>query len=367
MESGQEGGSPPALAPPSAPPAAAAAGFEHPVLRATRPLAALGLVALLTGRVLAPALEHVGVASRALVLAVGLAGAVTTQVFAVAAMMIAILSVLAASRSRLPFGVRVAALVIGSFAVLPTLWALHEPVPDLSAALVAASASLLALLATPTALRAPFARAPGLVIGLVALGGLVRLGAVALAYQSAGESHRHLAAVAATIAMVAFFCDAAAIAVALAWVSTRGKTLTNPATLTVLALALVCTRLALGGQSNYGNGVELLFWRAASHLLSRPDAALPLALRVFVSFLAPLVAIAALFARGTLVPLGAGVALALAARGAVEMPPCALMLLIGALAAAFTASDARALWASLARSVPVSSHPTHPSESKRSS
>ncbi len=63
-----------------------------------------------------------------------------------------------------------------------------------------------------------------------------------------------------------------------------------------------------------------------------------------------LAAVAALLARGAVAPLGAAVALALAARGAVEMPPCALMLLVGALAAARTARDERALWASLARS-----------------
>jgi hypothetical protein len=325
------------------------------VLRVSQPLAALGLVALLTGRVFAPALEGVDVGMGGLVYGLGVTGAVTSQIFAFCAMMIAILTVLAVSRSGLPLGVRVAALSLGGFAVLPTIWALTQPVPDVSAALIAGSAALLALVTTPTVLRAPFARPVGLVIGLIALGELVRLGAVGLAYQSHVPHYRHLAGVAGAIATVAFVCEAAAVAIALVWVSShsRRRQITSPATLAILAIALVCTRLALAGQNNDGHGIGLLLWRAVSHLLSRPDAALPLALRMFVAFLAPLVAIAAIFARGTLAPLGAAVAMALAAQGAVEMPPCALMLMIGALVAALTAKDGRALWATLARTVPL--------------
>ncbi len=131
------------------------------------------------------------------------------------------------------------------------------------------------------------------------------------------------------------------------WISSRGKKLTSPATLVILALALFFTRQALAGQSSDAHGLDLLCWRAAVRLLDRPDAALPLGFRIFVAFLAPLVALAALLTRGALVPIGAAVALALAARGAAEMPPCALMLIIGALAVALTARDGRALWASL--------------------
>ncbi len=351
-----DGGSSPEAPPSSeAPTSIDALGLQHPVLRVSQPLAALGLVALLTGRVFAPALEGVDVGMGGLVYGLGVTGAVTSQIFAFCAMMIAILTVLAVSRSGLPLGVRVAALSLGGFAVLPTIWALTQPVPDVSAALIAGSAALLALVTTPTVLRAPFARPVGLVIGLIALGELVRLGAVGLAYQSHVPHYRHLAGVAGAIATVAFVCEAAAVAIALVWVSShsRRRQITSPATLAILAIALVCTRLALAGQNNDGHGIGLLLWRAVSHLLSRPDAALPLALRMFVAFLAPLVAIAAIFARGTLAPLGAAVAMALAAQGAVEMPPCALMLMIGALVAALTAKDGRALWATLARTVPL--------------
>jgi hypothetical protein len=295
----------------------------------------------------------VSVSMGRLVHSVALVGDVSSQIFAFMGMMTAVIAVLAASRSRLPLGVRLVALTLGGFAVLPTVWALHEPVNHLSAALVAASASLVALVAVPSALRAPFARVPGVVIGLVALGGLVRLGAVAFAFQAGEPRFGYLAAPAREIATVAFFCDAIAVAIALVRVSPRRTArLTSPVTLVILAIALVCTRQALAGKD--GDGLDLLFWRAAMHLRSMPEAALPLGFRIFVSFLAPLVAVAALFTRDASIPhaapLGAAVALALAARGAVEMPPCALMLIVAALGAALAAGDGRGLWAAIDQS-----------------
>jgi len=278
---------------------------------------------------------------------VGFAGAVASQVFAFAAMVLAIVAVLAASRSRLPIGLRIAALTLGGFAVLPTVWALHQQVPELTAGLVAVSASVLALAAVPTALRAPYARAAGLVIGLVALGSLVRLLSVWLAFDAAGAHGAYLGSLARAVATAGLLCDAGAIGVALAWIATRSGKLTSPPTLIAFAVALFLTREALGGQSGDARPFELFAWRAAEHLMSRPDAVLPLALRVFVAFLAPLVAVAALLARGVLAPLGAAIALALVARGAVEMPPSALMLLVGALGAALTARDGRGLWAAI--------------------
>ncbi len=352
-----DGGSAP-QPPVTDPPASHPASPGPPPLGLMTPLAALGLLALFTGRVLAPALKGVSVGTGKLVYAVALTGDVSSQICAFLGMMAAIVIVLAASRSRLPVVVRLAALGLGGFAVLPTVWALHEPVNHLSAALVGVSASLLALLAVPSALRAPFARAPGVVIGLVALGGLVRLGAVALAFQSSEPRFGHLAAAAREVATGAFLCDAVAVAVALAWVSSRRGSpgrersrLTSPVTLVVLALALVCTRQALAGQPYDAHGIDVLFWRAAANLRNQPEAGLPQGFRVFVSFLAPLVAVAALRVRDPLAaPFGAAVALALASRGAVEMPPCALMLIVGALGAALIASDGRGVWAAIDRS-----------------
>jgi hypothetical protein len=170
---------------------------------------------------------------------------------------------------------------------------------------------------------------------------------VGIAFQSSVPRFGNLVPVARGVSAAALLCDAAAIAVAMVWIASRGKRLTSPAGLAILVLALFVTRHALAGQAPDAHGLDLLCWRAAGRLMSRPDASLPLVLRIFVAVLAPLAAVGALFSRGALAPLGAGVAFALAARGAVEMPPCALMLMVGAIGVALTAHDGRTLWASL--------------------
>ena len=337
------------------PPSSASVGLELPVLEAMRPLAAVGVLAMVLGRALAPALAGSGVGMSGLIHGVGLAGAVASQIFALVAMMVAILAVLAASRSRLPLAVRVGALTLGGFAILPTVWALHQPVPDLSAALVGGSAALLALAATPSALRSPFARGPAIVVGLVALGGLVRLGAVALAIQAAVPGWSRLAPVANVAATAAFLSDTLALAVAVGWIAARSRRLSSPSSMVLLALALLCTRQALAGRADDLRPLDVMLWRAAARLTSRPDPALPIAFQVFVAFLGPIVAASALLARSTsgpLAPVGAAVALALCARGSVEMPPCALMLMVAAVGLALSAHEGRGVWAAITRAGP---------------
>jgi hypothetical protein len=333
------------------PSSASASGLELPVLESMRPLAAFAVLATVLGRALAKALTGSGVGGSRLVEKVVEAGAVASQIFALAAMMLAILTVMAAARSRLPLGVRLGALTLGGFAILPTVWALHEPVPDLSAVLVGGSASLLALVATPSALRAPFARGPALVLGLVALGSVVRLGAVALVLRSTQPPW--LAPLLNVASTAAFLADTLALAAAIGWIAARSRRLTSPASMVLLALALLCTRQALAGRGDDLRPLDVMLWRVAQRLTSRPDPAFPLAFQVFVAFLGPMVASAALLARGALGPLGAAVALALCARGSVEMPPCALMLMIAALGLALAAGDGRGLWAAIGGASPA--------------
>jgi hypothetical protein len=317
------------------------------VIRALRPMAIFAVAAVLGGRALAPALAGAGVGLGRVVYVAGLAGAVASQVFAFMAMLLAVLTVFAAARSRLPLPARLGAITLGGFAILPTIWAVHQPVPDLSAALVGGGAALVALLAAPTALRAPFSRGPALVVVLVAVGGLVRLGGVALAFQAAAQGWSRLAPFARALSTAAFLADTLALGVAVAWIAARSKRLTSPGSVVVLALALLCTRQALAGRADGVHALDVLLWRVAARLTTRPDPAVPVAFQLFVAFLGPLVAAWALLARGTLAPLGAAVALALCAHGALEMPPSALMLLIGGLGLALAAHEGRGLWASL--------------------
>jgi hypothetical protein len=322
-------------------------GLDVPVVRALPATALFAVVTLLVGRAFAPSLAGAGVGLGRLVHRVGMAGDIVSQIFAFAAMMMAVLAVVAAARSRLPVATRLGAITLGGFAILPTLWAVHQPVPELSAALVGGSAAVLALLSAPSALRAPFARGPGLVVILVALGGLIRLGSVGVAFQAALQGGARLAPFARALATAGFFADVLAIAAAVAWLAARSRRPASAGSVAVLAVALFCTRQALAGRADDIHPLDIVLWQAATRLTTRPEPAVPLAFQIFVAFLGPAVAAWAVATRAVLAPLGAAVALALCAHGAVEMPPSALMLMIGALGLALTANDGRGMWASL--------------------
>lgn len=327
------------------PPSTITTGGGDYVIHALRPLAIFAVVAVLAGRALAPALAGAGVGLGWLVLPVGRFGAIISQVFAFTAMMLTLLTVVVVARSRLPLAARLGAITLGGFAVLPTVWAVQHPVPELSAALVGGSAATLSLLASPTALRAPFARAAGLVIALVAVAGLLRLGAVGLAIKAAAQGGARLAPYARAVATAAFLADVLAIASAIGWIGSRGKRLTSPASIAVLGIALVCTRQAMSGRAEGIHPLDIVLWQSAQRLATRPEPALPVAFQIFIAFLGPLVALWAIFARGAVAPIGAAIALALCAHGALEMPPSALMLMMAALGLALTAHGGRGLWA----------------------
>jgi hypothetical protein len=335
------------------------ADLEGTVLAALPLLAGLGLAALLLGRVLGPAIAGVFVGANGLVQGVGKTGDVASQVFAFAAMLAAVVTVLAVARSRLPLAVRFGAISLGGVGVLTTLWALHEPVPAASAGLVSACAAVVALLAAGSAIRAPFARAPAVVVGLVALGALVRLASVGLAIEADADRAPRLAGIAGGCATAAFAADGLAVAIAVAWVAgarrragAEGPRLVNGWTIVPLGLAMIGAWYARIGQGAEPPPAALLVWRAALRLLTLPDPSVSTSLRVFFAFLAPLMAAAALLARGAVPALGAAVALALLARGSVEMPPCALMLMIGSLGLGLAAHEGRGLWAALPRRAP---------------
>jgi hypothetical protein len=326
-----------------APPSSTLA-LSRPVSRAVFPLGIFAVVAVLVGRTFAPSTLGVIAGANKLVDVVVKLGAIVSQVFAVAAMMAAVLSIFAAARSRLPLAARLGAIALGGFAVLPTVWAVHQPVPELSAALLGASAALVALLSAPTARHAPFARAASAVVTLVAMGGLLRLGAVALALRGAFQQ----AALVRVLATAGFLADAAAVAAAIGAIAARNRRLTSPGSIAVLGLALVTTRPALNGAAGSLHPADVFFWNAAKILTTRPVPAIPLGFQIFVAFLAPLVAVWSLASRDAVAPIAGAVALALCAHGAVEMPPSALMLIVAGLGLALTAHDGRSLWASLA-------------------
>lgn len=342
-----------------------------PVLRLVTPLAALAVATLILGRAVAPAAQGIRVGLGRLLRAVEITGATLSQIFAMGSIAVAVSAIFTASRTRLPYTLRVSAIALGGFVVLTSFWAARTPIPGVSAALIGVSASLLALVSAGTSFGAPFARGPALVLGLTAAASLLRLAAVALAYQAAEPGAARAAAVARGVATAAFAVDAVSLSAATAWIAAQSawkrraaqappsepspRKLTSPITVVILALSLLCTRQALIGAADDSGALNVLLWRTAERLMTRPDPAVPLGFRIFAAFLAPLVAVAAVATRGAIPALTSSVALILVARMSPEVPICALVLLIASLCVALASQDERGVWDALSARAGASS------------
>jgi hypothetical protein len=326
-----------------------------PILRLVPPFAALAILASILGRAVGPSMEGLAVGLGRLISAVQISGGVLSQVLAVAAIVLAMGEILVASRSRVPATVRLGSIGLGGGVVLVCFLASprRESLPDAMVALMSVSAIGLSLLSGVTALTTPYARAAGMILGLVGAGSLLRLIAVLLAVQASSRGGARLAVVAGAVATAGFIAGLLAMAIAAAWIASRSGKLASPGTLIPLALALYLTQKALHADAEDADALSVLVRRAVEHLIMRPRPLLPLGFQIFVALLAPLLAIAALASRpargasaAALSPpaIGAAIALALLVRDAVDMPLGALSLVIAGLTAALAAQDDRGVW-----------------------
>ncbi|WP_437960050.1 hypothetical protein WME76_10675 [Sorangium sp. So ce119] len=331
-----------------------------PVLALIRPLAVLALLAMVLGRMLAPAMVGLAVGIERTAHAVELAGAGASQLFAIGAIVTAMALISAVVRSRVPYALRIAAIVAGSFVILVVLHATVQRVPDLSAALIGVSAAILALGSAWEALRVPFMRPVAAALGLVGASALVRLTGVLLAVWANERGSKALAGATSSVATAAFALDALAVLTATVALGARrdarsrdaeqprpGPRLVSPLSLAALASALLATRAALAGAAEDASIVETLFRRALDRLLTRPAPVVPLSMQLFAAALSVVVVALALIAPPRLPALGGALALLLVARSAPEVPLGALSLVIAALCVALASRDERGFWAAM--------------------
>ncbi|WP_437818798.1 hypothetical protein [Sorangium sp. So ce1078] len=350
------GGAPPAERRSSAAERPPLAGM--PVLRLIRPLAVLALLAMLLGRMLAPAMVGLAVGIERAAHTVELAGAGASQLFAIGAIVIAMALIGAVVRSRVPYALRIASIVAGSFVILVVLHATVQRVPDLSAALIGVSAAILALGSAWEALRVPFMRPVAAALGLVGASALVRLTGVLLAVWANDRGSKALAGATSSVATAAFALDALAVLVATVALGAGREArprdaeqprprLVSPLSLAALASALLATRAALAGAADDASMVETLFRRALDRLLTRPAPVVPLSMQLFAAALSVVIVALALIAPPRLPALGGALALLLVARSAPEVPLSALSLVIAALCVALASRDERGFWAAV--------------------
>ncbi|MGK4005648.1 hypothetical protein WMF31_23680 [Sorangium sp. So ce1036] len=331
-----------------------------PVLRLIRPLAVLALLAMILGRMVAPATVGLAVGIERAARAVELAGAGASQLFAIGAVVVAMALIGAVLRSRISHALRISAIVAGSFVILVVLQATVQRVPDLSAALIGVSAAVLALGSAWEALRVPFMRPVAGALGLVGASAMVRLVGVFLALWANERGSKALAGATSSVATAAFALDVLAVLVGTVALGASSEPrprgaeaprpaprLASPLSIAALAAALLATRAALAGAGDDASMIESLFRRALDRLLTRPVPAVPLSMQLFAAALSVAVAALALAAPPRLPALGGALALLLIARSAPEVPLGALSLVIAALCVALAARDERGFWAAV--------------------
>lgn len=317
------------------------------VLRLVMPLAVLGVLALVFGRLLGPSWAGVAVGMGRVIFIMEVVGGALTQLFAMAAIVLTMAELLAITGSRASHLVRALAVVAGGLAIIVSLFSAGMRVPALSLGLVGATSSALALAGAWDAYKSPFARRAALVLGLIGAAGLVRLASIGVAVLADDRASASLALIARGVATASFVIDTLAVFAAMAVLATNGRKVTSPLTTGALVLAFLATRQAIIGGADDAGTASLLLRRAATRFLTRPEPFVPAQIQFFVGFLAVFAAVSALFGRGQIPALAGAIALALVARGSPDMPLGALVLVVASMSVVLAARDDRGLWAAL--------------------
>jgi hypothetical protein len=318
-------------------------------LKIVRPLAVALFVGALIGRYLVPNLAGLVVGFDRAAHPIDIAAGVLSQSLAMITEVSAIALILAVGATRLRAPMRLGALALGGFVVLVCFSAARDRVPAFAALPVGLAAAIVAVAGAFASRSAPMAQPAARAVGALGLSSALRMAAliVASAAPSGPGGAGGFGTAARVLATVSFAVDAVAIILAMSFSTRRARSLFDPATVVALAVGLVATRLALGGEQEEAGAAAVLFHRIGAGLLPHPLSFAPPALALFVAFLAPVIAGALLVRRGPVPALGGAVALALLARGSPEVPLAALGLLTSGLALALIGTDPAAIWAAL--------------------
>jgi hypothetical protein len=314
-----------------------------------RQLAVVGAVAFVMGRAVAPALRG---AREGLDRAIGycdLIGAIASYLFAFAGLSAVILDVMLTVREK-RFGpiYRVAAIVLGVCVISLVAAAFREPLPERANVAGALASGVLAFLASREALLVPRTRALGVLLLAAGSAALLHLAASLTAWYAGEQALYRLAVFARIAATGSVFFDTIALLTAFMWLATRPQKSTVWAARIALFIGCVIAASASHGASGDGQSLwELVAYRAVDRLVPPPTAFVWLPYRFALETCAPLLAIAALFARGQMPAIAGSFALALMARPSTDVPLSALALTLAALSTPLAARDDRGMWAVL--------------------
>ncbi len=333
-------------------------------LRSLQWLAALGVAALVIGRLLAPALPGAVVGMARTVRMVELLGGGLSQLFAFGAIFGLSTALIGAANSTVPAWLRLVAMGVSAYTSLVVIGgaASNDHVPETSALLAAALAGGFAILAALSSRGSPVTRLHALVLGLIGAASLLRalhgflalFAAEVLSAASLLSAGRVVATISAVLVGLALLL--VLVQVGRGAPSSKGddagpasSSIWSPVTIVVLVLAVLCARQALMGGAPDATGFNVVLKRASDRFLGQPEPHLRLAVRLFLGFLTPLAAAALLLTR-RMRSLAAALALALVAADITGAPLGALALVLASLGVLLVARSGHVLWsASIAR------------------
>jgi hypothetical protein len=304
----------------------------------------LATIAALTMRGIEPALPGIWVGIDHVITTVKLGGAISSQLFAISSTAVVIGLVMATVQSSLPAYLRAFSVGAGVLTILAVMIAAAVRLPDGSRLVLAATTAILALMCVHLSARLFTLRAASLVVACVAFAGLVRVPTIVLSDMEGAKEIASLVMAARGLATVSALLEGAAVLIALSWLITQpgvdreGRSKPESPRFVTLAVLVVFAGVltwlvSLGRDPEASRGL-LLTARAATEMLSNPTPYLPETVRllVVVSRWCLVVAVLVLRPRGAM--MSASVALALVAAGSLEVPLCAVSLVMGSLALA---------------------------------
>jgi hypothetical protein len=297
-------------------------------------LALLALLANITGRLLEPALIGAASGIERWINVTKIFANLASPIVAVGGVAFTLRAVgVALTKSSLGIAYRVlvipAAIATSAVLMAATARVLDPPLVSV----LAVSAIVAAAMAVPIALSRPTTRAVGMVLALTALSGAFDFAGVRLSLWAVDRLSARDFRIAAILVTCGFALEVLLVAVAFACLAYRRPTRTAIFTAATIVLTLLVAWTVHLGNQPYAPTGPVVVARAVSELLRPPAPLVPSNFRLTLEMASLVAAIAALvLARRS--PPAALVALCLVARGSLDVPIPALMLVVVSLAIA---------------------------------
>ncbi len=310
------------------------------------PVAIIGLLATLLGRAVGPALPGVGVGLEDAILVMRHAGALASQVYAVALSVTALGLSLALFRAQGSLVERVAWPAFGGVVIYLGMRAPAVRLDDTAAWVLGLGATLATIFAAVRAFRSTATRVLALPFAVLAVASAARL--IMLGLLTWGrEIAASLAGLIRVLAMTSFVADGLVLFFALLVADPGRKRMVRPEVLAALALALFATSTGASGAEPEATPWQVLIYRAAILLTPTPTPAVALGALIFAALLGPVVALTLLVSSRRGAPATAALTLLALARATPDVPLSGLAIFVAAATLALVARDGRALWSVL--------------------